>query len=84
MSDKIFDPTGELPTIRAKGKFFVTSNGDSPEVIKFTLEDALLEGDTYIDVFGEDGQKVGSLCAAHEATYVDGVDPALVEWTTSF
>jgi hypothetical protein len=41
-------------------KYFVCSNGDEPYCIRFTFESATSEGDTYIDVFDENGEKVSS------------------------
>ena len=54
-------------------KYFVTSNGDAPEAMFFNKEQAMSNGDTYIDSFDEGGVKVESY-----KRDVDGL------WTTDF
>lgn len=44
-----------------KAKFFVCSDGDSPECIKFTLEDAKAVCSRFIDAFDEEGELVETL-----------------------
>ena len=48
--------------------YFVGSDGDSPDIITFSLEAAIKEGDRFIDIFDENGKWVGG----YERTQPDG------------
>lgn len=61
-------------------KYFVCSNGDAPECLKFSEEEAKKTGLPYIDAFNEQGEKVIVFeCIGSKIT--DGVENYIYEVT---
>ena len=51
--------------------YYVLSNGDAPEAIKFNLSDAMEAESRYIDVFDMSGEKLTAYWRLADGTYTD-------------
>ena len=52
-------------------KYFVLSDGDAPDRIAFSIEEATEECPTFIDIFDEAGNKVRALMRTMDGDYTE-------------
>lgn len=69
--------------IRVYGRFFVMNDGTESQRLYFNLDDAInSEYTDYIDVFNQDGIRIGSLAHKSRATTPD--DKVDWSWTVNY